>query len=53
LAEYEINFLKEGLPADKLAVKKQTVDGLNHLCCVVRESDGAELVRARLTWRKI
>jgi medium-chain acyl-[acyl-carrier-protein] hydrolase len=53
LAEYEINFLKEGLPTDRLAVKKQFVDERNHLCSVVRENDGAELIRARLVWRGV
>ena len=52
LAEFEINFMKEGLPNDKLAVKKQTKDEFNHLCSVVRESDGVELIRARLVWRE-
>jgi len=47
-----LNFLKEGLPSDSLAVKKQEIDKTNHLCSVVRESDGAELIRARLVWRK-
>ncbi|KAF0239524.1 MAG: hypothetical protein FD181_112 [Prolixibacteraceae bacterium] len=53
LAEYEINFLKEGMPTDKLAVKKQFVDETNHLCSVVRESDGADLIRARLVWKGV
>lgn len=52
LAEYEINFLKEGMTADQLAVKRQQIDEQNHLCSVLRGSDGAELVRARLVWRK-
>jgi acyl-ACP thioesterase len=52
LAEYEINFLKEGMPTDRLAVKTGKTNELNHLCSVVRESDGAELIRARLVWRK-
>jgi len=52
LAEYEINFLKEGMPADKLAVKRQLEDENNHLCSVVRESDGVELIRARLVWKE-
>lgn len=50
LVEFEINFLKEGLPTDSLAVKRQNTDELNHLCSVVRESDGTDLVRARLVW---
>ncbi len=53
LIEFEINFLKEGLPTDRLAVKKQFADEKNHLCSVVRESDGAELIRARLVWQGV
>jgi acyl-ACP thioesterase len=52
LAEFELNFLKEGLPTDRLAVKKQFADEKNHVCSVVRESDGAELIRARLVWKE-
>jgi len=51
LAEFEINFLKEGMPTDKLSIKKQFIDEKNHLCSVVRESDGIDLIRARLVWR--
>lgn len=51
LAEFEVNFLKEGMPEDNLAVKKQQLDALNHRCSVVRESDGAELIRAQLAWK--
>ncbi len=51
LIEFEINFIKEGLPTDQLAVKKQFVDETNHLCSVVRESEGVELIRARLVWK--
>ncbi len=53
LVEFEINFLKEGMPTDRLAVKKQFVDEGNHLCSVVRQSDGADLIRARLVWESI
>lgn len=52
VAELEINFLKEGMPTDRLAVKRQWIDPKNHLCAVVRESDGVELIRARLVWRE-
>ena len=51
LSEFEINFLKEGMPTDRLAVKKQETGPNNHLCSVLRESDGVELIRARLVWR--
>lgn len=50
LVEFEINFVKEGVPEDNLAVKKQIIDTQNHLCSVVRKSDGADLIRARLVW---
>lgn len=50
LTEFEINFAKEGVPNDRLGVKKQILDSENHLCSVVRESDGADLIRARLVW---
>ena len=52
LAEFEINFLKEGLPSDMLAVKKEQLDEFNHLCSVVRKVDGNDLIRARLAWRE-
>ena len=51
LIEFEINFLKEGMPTDRLAVKKQYLDEHDHLCSVVRETDKVELVRARLVWK--
>ncbi len=51
LATLEVNFLKEGLPSDRLAVKKERLNEQQHLCSVVRETDGADLIRARLTWK--
>lgn len=51
LAEYEVNFLKEGMPKDKLAVKKQFLNETTQICSVIRESDGVELIRAKLIWR--
>lgn len=52
LVEFEVNFMKEGMPSDRLAVKKQLLDENNHFCSVVRESDGAELIKLRLVWRE-
>jgi medium-chain acyl-[acyl-carrier-protein] hydrolase len=52
LAEFEVNFMKEGMPSDKLAVKKESLDEFNHLCSVVRESDGGELIKVRLVWHQ-
>jgi len=51
LVEFEINFAKEGVPADRLGIKKQYLDKNNHLCSVLRESDGVELIKARLYWQ--
>ncbi|MDD4425476.1 MAG: thioesterase [Mariniphaga sp.] len=51
LKEFTINFLKEGLPSDRLAVNKQRIHQHTHLCSVVRENDYADLVRAILIWR--
>ncbi len=50
LKEMEINFLKEGMPEDRLAVVRQELHPGTELSSVVRESDRAELIRARLTW---
>lgn len=50
LKEMEVNFLKEGLPDDRLAVRQQRINPLVHLCSIQRESDLAELIRARLVW---
>ncbi len=50
LKEMEINFLKEGLPDDRLAVRQQRLTPTEHLCSIIRESDGADLIRARLVW---
>ncbi len=51
LVEYEVNFLKEGLQTDKLAVKKQIIDDTNHICSVVRECDGVNLICAKMVWK--
>jgi acyl-ACP thioesterase len=51
LIEFEINFAKEGIETDNLAVRKQIIDNENHLCSVVRKSDLSELIRARLVWK--
>lgn len=51
LTEFEVNFAKEGIPGDLLAVKRQTLDPYNHLCSVIRESDKADLIRAKLVWK--
>ncbi|MCD6353968.1 MAG: hypothetical protein J7L95_00310 [Prolixibacteraceae bacterium] len=52
LAEYEVNFLKEGMPNDRLAIKREILDENNHICSVVRETDGVDLIRMHLIWRE-
>jgi len=51
LAGLEVNFLKEGMPEDNLAVRKEFLNKHTHICSVVRESDRADLIRAKLAWR--
>ena len=51
LIEFELNFQKEGMSSDRLAVVKEEITTSEHLCSVVREHDRAELMRARLVWR--
>ncbi len=51
IAELEVNFLKEGMPDDKLAVRKQKIEKLTHICSVTRESDNSDLVVARVVWK--
>jgi len=50
LKEMEVNFLKDGLPDDRLAVRQQRLTPSEHLCSIIRESDGTDLIRARLVW---
>ena len=50
LVEFEVNFMKEGMPNDQLAVKHEQLDGSTHLCSVVREKGQIDLIKARLIW---
>jgi medium-chain acyl-[acyl-carrier-protein] hydrolase len=52
LKEMEVNFLKEGIADDRLAVVQQRLTQSEHLCSIIRESDLAELIRARLVWEE-
>ncbi|HPN35380.1 MAG TPA: thioesterase [bacterium] len=52
LKEISVNFIKEGMPQDLLAVRKQLLSSREHLCSVIRQSDGADLIRARLIWEE-
>lgn len=53
LSELEVNFVREGLPGDALGVNRQEISEDLHLCNVVRDTDNAELIRARLTWQPV
>jgi len=52
LKEIAVNFIKEGMPEDLLAVRKQLLSSQEHLCSVTRQSDEADLIRARLLWEE-
>ena len=52
LIEFEVNFLKEGMPNDQLSVKKEVKEDLTHLCSVVRESDLIDLIKAKMIWKE-
>ncbi len=52
LTELEVNFVREGMPDDYLAVNRQEVTNRDHLCSVIRKSDGNELIRAKLLWKE-
>jgi medium-chain acyl-[acyl-carrier-protein] hydrolase len=50
LTGLEVNFMREGLPDDSLAVNRQEINSNEHLCSVIRKGDGAELIKAKLMW---
>ncbi|MGQ7869390.1 acyl-[acyl-carrier-protein] thioesterase [Sunxiuqinia sp. sy24] len=51
LADLEINYLKEGLTGDKLAVDTIRLDDFSYSSTVVREADGADLCCMITHWR--
>jgi medium-chain acyl-[acyl-carrier-protein] hydrolase len=50
LTGLEVNFMREGLPDDSLAVNRQEINSNEHLCSVIRKGDGSELIKAKLMW---
>ncbi len=48
----EINYLKEGMPNDQLAVYRHEAGDLQFQSGIVRESDGAELSIYEICWKK-
>jgi acyl-ACP thioesterase len=49
--ELEINYLKEGLSGDRLAVDTKKLDENSYQSIIVRESDGADLCCMVIKWR--
>lgn len=50
IKKFEINFLKEALPGDRLFVQQQILERLSYHNNIVRESDSAEIVRTYFEW---
>ena len=51
-AELEINYLKEGVSEDNIAVTRTQISENETQNCLIRESDGADLCVMRIVWRK-
>jgi len=52
LVDIEVNYLKEGMAGDALAVNKSRIDDAHDQATIVRESDGADLCTMILHWRE-
>ncbi len=50
--QMEVNYLKEGLPEDRLAVSRTNITDSEDLITLVRESDEADLCAIRIKWRQ-
>lgn len=50
--EIEVNYLKEGMPEDLLAVSQIPVSENEDMVSLVRESDNVDLCTMKITWRK-
>ena len=51
-SELEVNYLKEGQAGDSIAVTSTQILENEHLNCLVRETDGADLCVMRIGWRE-
>lgn len=51
-AELEVNYLKEAVAGDQIAVMRTQLSASESLNCLVRESDGVDLCVMRIAWRK-
>jgi len=48
----EVNYLKEGLPEDSIAVSSAKISENEDMVSLIRESDGIDLCAMKITWRK-
>lgn len=51
-AELEVNYLKEAIAGDSIAVTRTQLSETESMNCLVRESDGADLCVMRMVWRE-
>lgn len=51
VSEIEINYLKEGLPEDSLAISSIAISENENLVSLVRETDKANLCTMKINWR--
>ncbi len=51
-AELEVNYLKEAVAGDSIAVTRTQLSENESMNCLVRESDGVDLCVMQLTWRE-
>lgn len=51
-SELEVNYLKEGVAGDQIAVTRTQLAENEYLNCLVRESDGVDLCAMRIVWRE-
>jgi acyl-ACP thioesterase len=50
-AELEVNYLKEAIAGDSIAVTRTQLSEAESMNCLVRESDGADLCVMRMVWK--
>lgn len=52
VSEIEVNYLKEGLPGDSIAVVQTELTEMEDMVSMVRESDMADLCSMKINWKK-
>lgn len=51
-AELEVNYLKEAVAGDSIAVTRTKISENEYMNCLVRESDAVDLCAMRMVWRE-